>query len=120
MAKPLGESFARGLKGTAQPSGYPNNWAKISAAFRKERKYTCEVCSVKCGADANLANTGLTEAHHINGDKSDCKYANLQCLCVYCHSQQPSHEHYKAPEKKMEKLRQLWEEQGIPEHLRGK
>ena len=115
MTRPLGKFFARGVKSPVEPSGYPKNWRQISAAFRDSRKHTCEVCGVDC-----REHTSLTDAHHKNGDKSDCDYKNLMCLCVSCHSKQPAHGHYEASGRKMEKLRQLWEAQNIPAHLREK
>ena len=111
---PLWDDFIKGLKTPAAPSGYPSNWNSISAAFRRAKNYTCEICGVDC-----RTHTGLTDAHHINGEKSDCRYKNLQCLCIYHHSQRPKHEHYKPTESEMQILRQLWEEQNIPAHLPG-
>ena len=111
---PLWSDFIAALDSPAAPSGYPSNWNSISAAFRRAKNYTCEICGVDC-----RTHTGLTDAHHINGDKSDCRYKNLQCLCIYHHSQQPMHEHYKPTESEMQILRQLWEAQNILAHLRG-
>ncbi len=110
MFGPIKSSFTRNLKSETAPSNYPKNWKEISAAFRKECKYTCKVCTVNCSA-----HTCLVDAHHIRPDKSNCAYTNLQCLCKYCHSKQPQHWHYKPKEKEMEMLRQLWKEQDIPD-----
>ena len=112
--RPLGNAFARGLKSSAQPSGYPKNWDKISAAFRKKYGYKCEFCGVVCEK-----HTHLIDAHHKDGDKSNSSYKNLECLCVYCHAQQPFHEHYEISEKDMSTLRSLWQEQKIPAKLQG-
>ena len=113
-SNPLWKEFIAGLDLSAMPTDYPLNWENISAAFRRAKNYTCEICGVDC-----RKHTGLTDAHHINGEKSDCRYKNLQCLCIYHHSQRPKHEHYKPTESEMQILRQLWEEQNILAHLRG-
>ena len=110
MPIPLGKSLVVGLKGESSSSIYPKNWGSISAAFRKERRYKCEICGVDC-----RDHPGLTDAHHINGDKGNCNYKNLQCLCKYCHSQQPQHRHYKPTEAQMKTLRRLWREQNLPD-----
>ena len=89
--------------------GYPKNWSAISENFRKRHNFTCEICRVKCESQKRL-----THAHHKNGNTSNCDDKNLQCLCVYCHSKQPLHGHYKPKKDEMEALRQLWKEQNIP------
>lgn len=109
MPTPLGSSFFDGLKAEHDATGYPSNWDKISAAFRKARGYTCAICKVHCESHTNLV-----DAHHINGDKANCDYENLQCLCKYCHSKQDFHSHYKPKSQQLEMLRSLWQEQEIP------
>ncbi|MGR3913331.1 MAG: HNH endonuclease [Gammaproteobacteria bacterium] len=107
MNNPLGTSFTDGLKSEVEPSGYPKNWREISAAFRKQRNYTCHDCGVCCEK-----HPGLTDAHHLNGDKSNCAPENLRCLCKHHHAKQ--HSHYKIKESKLQKLHRLWDEQEIP------
>ena len=102
--------FSRNLSPPATPTGLPENWSDISAAFRRERHYKCGICRVDC-----RDHTDLTDAHHINGNQIDCGYENLQCLCKYHHSQQPRHGHYKPTKAQMKTLRRLWQEQGIPD-----
>lgn len=108
MPKPLDSSFFNDLKTEHDAAGYPLNWNKISAAFRKALNYTCAVCKICCESHTNLV-----DAHHINGDKSNCDYGNLQCLCKYCHSKQDFHSHYKPKLQQLEILRLLWQEQEI-------
>ena len=110
MPIPLGKSLVAKLKSDKSSSNYPKNWGSISAAFRKERRYKCKICGVDC-----CDHPGLTDAHHINGDKSNCNYKNLQCLCKYCHWQQPQHRHYNPTEAQMKILRRLWQEQNLPD-----
>ena len=112
MGIPLGKLSVSGLKGQYGTSVYPKGWEKMSANFRKKCGYKCACCGVDCSAQP-----GLTDAHHINGDKSDCRDDNLQCLCKLCHANQSFHAHYKPKEKDKQKLRQLQQEQNIP--LRG-
>ena len=111
MTVPLGENFISNLKTDTQPSGYPKNWSEISAAFRKKRKYKCEKCGVDCSEYQRLVDT-----HHKNGDKSNCDYKNLVCLCKYHHSKEPHHTHYGkvVEEEDIAILKRLWEEQKIP------
>lgn len=111
MTRTLGKSFIKekGLKNPIQPSTYPTNWNKRSSDYRKRRNYTCELCGVDCSD-----HTKLVDAHHKDGDKTNCKDENLECLCKYHHSKKPFHGHYKIKEEDMQDLRKLWEEQNIP------
>ena len=109
MTTPLDKEFVDNLKSPASSTNYPENWSKISEAFRKSRGYKCENCGVNCSTD-----TKLVEAHHIDGDKSCCEYKNLKCLCVYHHWKEPFHGPHKPTEDEMNRLRRLWEAQGIP------
>ena len=110
MPTPLKKSLVAGLKSDKLPSGYPKNWNNISTAFRKEHRYKCGVCHVDCSDHPKL-----TDAHHTRGDKSESDYKKLQCLCKYCHSQQPKHGHYKPTDSQMKILRRLWQEQKLPD-----
>lgn len=105
------KKFVGKLKDDTLPTGYPDNWKKISNAFRQFRNYTCESCDVNC---SELP--GLTDAHHKNGDKNNCDYENLECLCKYHHAE--LHPHYKKAMEEdypeiMRKLQKLWKEQNI-------
>ena len=86
---PLGAPHVKNLKEEFAPSGYPSNWEEISAAYREKCGYKCDLCSVNCSK-----HTYLTDTHHKNRDKSDCRDRNLQCLCKLCHAEQHKHEHY--------------------------
>ena len=63
--------------------GYDRNWQKISRAYRIKKNYTCEACGIKI---ENLSDRIYLHTHHKNGDKSNNRESNLQCLCVLCHS----------------------------------
>ena len=109
MTIPIGKIFTSDLKNDFEPSNYPKNWTQISKDFRKERRYKCEKCGVDCSEHPELV-----DAHHKNGDKSDCNYGNLVCLCKHCHSKEDHHGHYQNQVKKnIPKLQQLWKEQEI-------
>ena len=69
---------------------YPPNWERISERARTAKNWTCEVCKVDLNKHHNLLDT-----HHVNGVKSDTRPSNLRVLCKLCHSEQPSHGHYK-------------------------
>ncbi len=63
---------------------YPLDWSEISRNFRASRGYRCE--TQNCGVDCT-SQPGLTDAHHINHDVTDCRPENLQVLCKLCHEQ---------------------------------
>ena len=108
MPNPLGKSFIRGLRSPSAPSGYPSNWSKITGTVKEKSRYKCDLCSVDCSK-----HTELTDTHHKNRDKSDCRDDNLQCLCKLCHAKQPRHEHYRVEEAHKKEILRLREEQGI-------
>ncbi|MDE6769421.1 MAG: hypothetical protein K2J78_06835, partial [Muribaculaceae bacterium] len=64
--------------------GYVKDWERISMAYRTTRQFTCERCGIKVddGFDHQYMQT-----HHRNGNKTDNRESNLECLCVQCHSE---------------------------------
>lgn len=64
--------------------GYVKDWERISFAYRSTHNFTCERCGVKVndGFDHQFMQT-----HHRNGNKTDNREANLECLCIQCHSE---------------------------------
>lgn len=113
MTSPLGKSFATGLKSDTQSTKYPKNWAAISNTYRKSHNYECEICGVNCNEHRRL-----TDAHHINGVKTDCSRKNLKCLCKYHHAELHGRSS-EIEEEYLQALRKLWEEQNISPDLRG-
>jgi len=63
--------------------GYVRNWQKISRAYKTDKDYTCEHCTIRMEVPYDKR---YIHAHHRNGDKLNNHRANLQCLCVLCHS----------------------------------
>lgn len=64
--------------------GYVKDWERISMAYRATHQFTCERCGIKVedGFDHQYIQT-----HHKNGNKTDNRESNLECLCVQCHSE---------------------------------
>lgn len=90
------------------PTGYPKGWSELSARFRELKKYTCQKCGVNLTRHRNL-----TDAHHIDGDKPNVRYGNLSCLCKICHSEEPSHSHYKISQYVRDVINRERRRQGI-------
>ncbi|MDR0864444.1 MAG: HNH endonuclease [Candidatus Symbiothrix sp.] len=63
--------------------GYVKDWQKISIAYRKKKECTCESCGIK---PKNNFDKRFWHTHHLDGDKTNNKEINLECLCVLCHS----------------------------------
>lgn len=63
--------------------GYTFDWNEISRKYRELKNYTCEQCNLKI--DEGLGKRFI-HVHHKNGNKKWNKSANLECLCILCHS----------------------------------
>jgi len=92
--------------------GYDKNWQKISREYRKIKDYTCESCGIKPtqGFDRRFWHT-----HHKDGDKTNNKPSNLECLCVLCHSYK-DHAH----EENFDKTRMKQELNSFVQQYKGK
>lgn len=71
---------------TFQPNTYKKNGEALSAPLIKLRGHKCENCGLEewLGLPINL------EVHHINGDRTNNSFENLQLLCPNCHSYTPN------------------------------
>ena len=63
--------------------GYTKDWAEISLAYRELHEYTCEKCGLRI---TNPFDQRFMQTHHRNGNKTDNRQSNLQCLCIRCHA----------------------------------
>jgi hypothetical protein len=97
---------------TAPVNVYSNDFNQISSNYRKSQNWKCE----QCGLDLSSNKRNL-HTHHIDGNKSNNRYSNLQALCIECHSTQPNHSQmnntflktkrnttYKKPKPSIEKI----------------
>lgn len=64
--------------------GYTKDWEMISQAYRKSHNYTCDKCGIEI---SDPFDQQYIHTHHINLRKTDNRTANLQCLCIRCHSE---------------------------------
>lgn len=63
--------------------GYTKDWNKISRQYRSWVDNTCEHCGIEV---RNGYDKKFLHVHHIDGDKINNNYSNLECLCILCHS----------------------------------
>lgn len=61
--------------------GYTRDWEEISYKYRSKQNFTCEKCGIHIPLEVFYLHT-----HHINGNKTDNREENLQCLCIRCHA----------------------------------
>ena len=89
--------------------GYPQNWPKISPAYRKKQNFTCEICKVNLSRDKLQR---LADAHHKDGDQQNSNDDNLECLCKECHSHK--HSHYRVGARDRRAIQEERKRQGLP------
>jgi len=63
--------------------GYVKEKEKISKVYREKKDYTCESCGISCERGMHKR---YWHVHHKDGDKTNNKERNLECLCVKCHA----------------------------------
>lgn len=87
-------------------SSYPDEWSEIAVRVRREADYRCvrcghpdppgnpkrgrRPCDEKCrhpGAEPGERpeKQRILTVHHLDGDKSNCRWWNLPALCQVCH-----------------------------------
>lgn len=69
-------------------NGYILNWQQVSYCYRDTRNFTCEKCNFKASSEAEKK---YLHTHHMDMNKKNNTRANLQCLCVECHSNVDDH-----------------------------
>ena len=62
---------------------YPPDWSAISRRVRDEAGDRC----VRCGHPNSVSAGRVLTVHHLDGDKSNCRWWNLAALCQRCHLQ---------------------------------
>ena len=71
---------------------YPENWDEISARVRQRAGWRCERCQLDLAEEENHR---FLHVHHKDGNKPNTDPANLEALCICCHSAKPAHERLK-------------------------
>lgn len=90
---------------------YTPDWPEISAYYKKQQHYRCQLCGLDCNANRHLLHT-----HHKDRNKENNLGANLVVLCAYCHSRQPGHGHMLEDPETCQALQDIFllqQEQGI-------
>ena len=76
------------LKSADFSTWYPDNWRKISRAFKKLHQHRCAGCPVDLSSHPECL-----DVHHRDSDKPNVQGENLICLCKICHAKK--HPHYR-------------------------
>ncbi len=66
------------MKGTGS---YPTDWASIATLIKDAADWKC----IRCGHDHDSVNGYVLTVHHLDGDKSNCRWWNCPALCQRCH-----------------------------------
>ena len=69
--------------------GYVRDWEDISRSYREKMNYTCERCGIHI--ESPFFQHEYMHCHHKNGNKTDNRDENLECLCIDCHSKTDSY-----------------------------
>jgi hypothetical protein len=60
---------------------YPADWPEIARRTKDEAGWCC----VRCQHPHDPPNGYTLTVHHLNMDKSDCRWFNIAALCQRCH-----------------------------------
>ena len=60
---------------------YPPNWKEIAGRVKAEAGWRC----IRCNHANDLPTGHVLTVHHMDGDKSNCRWWNLLALCQRCH-----------------------------------
>lgn len=60
---------------------YPKNWAEIAHQVKEAAGWRC----VRCGRAHDIASGYMLTVHHLDLNKSNCRWWNLAALCQRCH-----------------------------------
>ncbi len=75
------QKFTVGKQRSARTNAYPANWPAIAADIKNRAGWRCEHCDHPHDTPTGY----MLTVHHLDGDKSNCSYANLVALCQRCH-----------------------------------
>lgn len=62
---------------------YPDNWKEIAYRVKESADWHC----IRCGHKHDTLAGYMLTVHHIDLDKSNCRWWNLAALCQRCHLQ---------------------------------
>ena len=60
---------------------YPADWPQISAQVKADAGHKC----IRCGEHHNTSEGYMLTVHHLDLNKSNCRWWNLAALCQRCH-----------------------------------
>lgn len=60
---------------------YPDRWREIATATKDAAGWCC----VRCGHPHDVAGGYMLTCHHLDLDKSNCRWWNIPALCQRCH-----------------------------------
>jgi hypothetical protein len=62
-------------------SEYPHDWQWIAGRVKEAAGWRC----VRCDAPNSREGWRILTVHHLDGQKSNCRWWNLAALCQRCH-----------------------------------
>lgn len=62
-------------------NNYPSNWKAIALIIKIKADWKC----IRCGHPHEPQTGFCLTVHHLDGDKSNCRWYNLPPLCQRCH-----------------------------------
>ncbi len=60
---------------------YPPDWPDIAQSVKEEAGWRC----IRCGHSNESESGHVLTVHHLDADKSNCRWWNLAALCQRCH-----------------------------------
>lgn len=60
---------------------YPSDWPEIAKQVKDEAGWKC----IRCNHPNDAESGHMLTVHHLDMDKSNCKWWNLPALCQRCH-----------------------------------
>ena len=71
-----------GRGGAIRPRGeYPPDWPAIAHRVKCDAHWRC----IRCSHWHQISSGHVLTVHHLDGDKSNCRWWNLLPLCQRCH-----------------------------------